>query len=199
MGPASPSMPGAGEPAVTVRPAAEADMLAVQAIYAEAVLHGLASFEEAPPTLDDMLARRAKVLGQGLPWLVAELDGRVAGYAYAASYRDRSGYRYTIEDSVYVAPDMQGRGVGRALLAALLERCNNDPWRQMVAVIGDSENKGSIALHESLGFRWRPWASSSAAGSIRCSCRSRWARAAIHCRNGTSAAAPPLSLHGRRI
>ena len=136
-----------------VRDATEADMAAVQTIYAEAVLHGLASFEEAPPTLDDMLARRAKVLGQGLPWLVAELDGRVAGYAYASSYRDRSGYRYTIEDSVYVAPDMQGRGVGRALLAALLERCNNGPWRQMVAVIGDYENKGSIALHESLGFR----------------------------------------------
>ena len=139
--------------AIRVRDATEADMAAVQVIYAEAVLHGLASFEEAPPTLDDMLARRAKVLGQGLPWLVAELDGRVAGYAYASSYRDRSGYRYTIEDSVYVAPDMQGRGVGRALLAALLERCNAGPWRQMVAVIGDSENRGSIALHESLGFR----------------------------------------------
>jgi phosphinothricin acetyltransferase len=128
-------------------------MAAVQAIYEEAVRYGLASFEEAPPALADMLARRAKVLGQGLPWLVAELDGRVAGYAYAASYRDRSGYRYTIEDSVYVADGMQGRGVGRALLAALLERCNAGPWRQMVAVIGDSENKGSIALHESLGFR----------------------------------------------
>lgn len=150
---ASPSMPGAGESAVTVRPAAEADMPAIQAIYAEAVLHGLASFEEVPPTLDDMLARRAKVLGQGLPWLVAELDGRVAGYSYASAYRDRSGYRYTIEDSVYVADGMQGRGAGRALLAALLERCNEGPWRQMVAVIGDSGNKGSVALHESLGFR----------------------------------------------
>lgn len=139
--------------AVTVRDATEADMEAVQVIYEEAVLHGLASFEEAPPTPDDMLARRAKVLGQGLPWLVAELDGRVAGYAYASSYRDRSGYRYTIEDSVYVAEDMRGRGVGRALLAVLLERCNAGPWRQMVAVIGDSDNKGSVALHESLGFR----------------------------------------------
>lgn len=150
---ASSSAPGGAERAVTVRDATEADMAAIQAIYAEAVLHGLASFEETPPTVDEMLSRRARVLDQGLPYLVAELEGRVAGYAYAASYRDRSGYRYTIEDSVYVAPDMQGRGVGRALLAALLERCNAGPWRQMVAVIGDSDNKGSIALHEGLGFR----------------------------------------------
>lgn len=138
---------------VTVRDATDADMAAVQTIYQAAVLHGLASFEEVPPTLDDMLARRAKVLGQDLPWLVAELDGRVAGYAYATAYRDRPGYRYTIEDSVYVADGMQGRGVGRALLAALLDRCEHGPWRQMVAVIGDSDNKGSVALHESLGFR----------------------------------------------
>lgn len=146
-------MPSGGTVTVTVRDATEADMAGVRAIYVEAVLHGLASFEEVPPSLDDMLARRAKVLGQGLPWLVAEMGGRIAGYAYASSYRERSGYRYTIEDSVYVATDMQGRGVGRALLAALLARCNVGPWRQMIAVIGDSENRGSIALHESLGFR----------------------------------------------
>lgn len=153
MGPASPSMPGAGEPAVTVRSAAEADMAAVQAIYAEAVLHGLASFEEVPPTLDDMLARRAGILALGLPWLAAELDGRVVGYAYATPHRARPAYRYTLEDSVYVADGMRGRGIGRALLAALIEACEAGPWRQMVAVIGDSANKGSIALHERVGFR----------------------------------------------
>lgn len=153
MRPDSSSAAGAGAPAVVVRGARESDMPAIQAIYSEAVLHGLASFEETPPTVTDMLARRARVLSLGLPYLAAEHDGRVVGYAYATGHRDRSGYRYTVEDSVYVAGGMRGRGVGRALLAALIAACEEGPWRQMVAVIGDSGNRGSIVLHENLGFR----------------------------------------------
>jgi len=125
----------------------------IQAIYAAAVLHGLASFEETPPTVGEMLTRRARVLELGLPWLTAERNGRVVGYAYATPHRDRPGYRHTVEDSVYVADGARRQGVGRALLAALVARCEAGRWRQMVAVIGDSGNAGSIALHESLGFR----------------------------------------------
>lgn len=138
---------------VVIRNAAEADLPAIQAIYAGQVLQGFASFEEEAPSVDDLLARLRDILAAGLPYLVAELDGRVVGYSYASSYRPRSGYRYTVEDSVYVAEGMQGRGVGRALLAELVARCETGPWRQMVAVIGDSANAGSIALHEGLGFR----------------------------------------------
>jgi L-amino acid N-acyltransferase YncA len=142
-----------GTRAVLVRDATEQDMAAIQAIYAQEVLHGLASFEEVPPSTADMLARRASVLGLGLPYLAAEMDGRVVGYSYATGYRPRPAYRHTIEDSVYVAEGMQGRGIGRALLSALIERCEAGPWRQMVAVIGNSGNAGSIALHRQLGFR----------------------------------------------
>lgn len=153
MTPASNSKTGAGERAVTVRPATEADMPAIQEIYAEAVLHGLASFEEIPPTVDEMLSRREGVLALGLPYLASEQGGRVVGYAYATPHRARPAYRYTLEDSVYVADGMRGQGVGRALLAALVEACEAGPWRQMVAVIGDSGNGGSIALHKRAGFR----------------------------------------------
>jgi len=153
MTPESSSPSGAGEPAVVVRDARESDMPVIQAIYAEAVLRGLASFEETPPTVEEMISRRARVLGLGLPYLAAERDGRVVGYAYATAYRDRSGYRYTVEDSVYVADGMRGQGIGHALLAALIAACEAGPWRQMIAVIGDSGNRGSIALHENLGFR----------------------------------------------
>lgn len=153
MVPVSPSTPGAGERTVIVRAAAEADMPAIQAIYAQAVLCGLGSFEETSPTADEMLSRRNGVIEHGLPYLAAELDGRVVGYAYATAYHARPGYRFTVEDSVYVADGMRGQGVGRALLTALVEVCEAGPWRQMIAVIGDSGNKGSVALHESLGFR----------------------------------------------
>ena len=138
---------------ITIRDATEADLPAVQSIYAHHVLHGLASFEETPPGVAEMAARRAAVLAQGLPYLAAETDGRVVGYAYAGAYRPRPAYRYAIEDSIYVADGMAGRGIGRALLAALIERCEAGPWRQMIAVIGDSGNAASIALHEALGFR----------------------------------------------
>jgi phosphinothricin acetyltransferase len=128
-------------------------MAAVQRIYAHHVLHGLASFEEAPPTLDDLLARRVAVLGSGLPYLVAEREGEVVGYSYATGFRPRPGYRHTIEDSVYVAEGRGGKGIGSTLLEALITRCEAGPWRQMIAVIGDSGNAGSIALHRRFGFR----------------------------------------------
>jgi len=139
--------------AVSVRDATEQDMAAIQAIYAQEVLHGLASFEEVPPTVDAMLARRTGVLDLGLPYLAAELAGEVVGYSYATEYRPRPAYRYTVEDSVYVAANAHGRGVGRALLSALIARCETGAWRQMVAVIGNTGNAGSIALHRQQGFR----------------------------------------------
>lgn len=142
------SRPGA----VLVRDARDDDMPAIRAIYAHHVQHGLGSFEEAPPPLEDMAARRASVLAAGLPWIVAEADGRVAGYAYAGPFRPRAAYRFTVEDSVYIAPDFARRGVGRALLAELIARCEAGPWRQMLAVIGDSGNEGSVGLHRALGF-----------------------------------------------
>ena len=139
-------------PAIIVHDANETDMSAVTAIYAKHVLHGLASFEEVPPSLDEMKSRRAGVLKLGLPYLVAELDGHIVGYSYATFYRARPAYRYTVEDSVYVDEGLQGRGIGTALLAELIARCEHGPWRQMLAVIGDSGNAASIALHRRMGF-----------------------------------------------
>ncbi|ADP71512.1 Phosphinothricin acetyltransferase [Rhodomicrobium vannielii ATCC 17100] len=138
--------------AVSVRDARECDMAAVHAIYAHHVLDGLASFEEVAPSVEEMAMRRESVLASGLPYLVAERGGAVVGYAYAGLYRLRSAYRYTIEDSVYVADGLRGCGIGSVLLAELLARCEAGPWRQMVAVIGDSGNAGSIALHKRMGF-----------------------------------------------
>lgn len=128
-------------------------MPAVEAIYRHHVLHGLASFEEVPPSLDELLTRRAAVLEIGLPYLVAVEGQAVVGYAYATRYRPRPAYRFSIEDSVYVADGLGGRGIGVALLGALIERCEAGPWRQMLAVIGNSENTASIALHTRLGFK----------------------------------------------
>lgn len=135
-----------------IRDAVEADMAAIQAIYAHHVLHGLATFEEVPPSVEDLDARRLAILAAGLPYLVAEDAGQVVGYCYAGIYRPRAAYRYTIEDSIYVANDQTGRGVGLALLGELIRRCEAGPWRQMLAVIGDSGNAGSIALHRRCGF-----------------------------------------------
>jgi phosphinothricin acetyltransferase len=137
---------------VLVRDAVDADMPAIQAIYAHHVLHGLATFEEVPPSVGEMAQRRAAVLNAGLPYLAAEVAGAVVGYAYATPYRPRPAYRHTIEDSIYVAHGLGGRGVGRALLCALVERCELGPWRQMLAVIGNSGNAGSIGVHRSCGF-----------------------------------------------
>ncbi|MDQ8730623.1 N-acetyltransferase family protein [Bradyrhizobium sp. LHD-71] len=152
------SPPAAAGPAqaragLVVRDAETVDMAAVQSIYAPHVRHGLATFEETPPSVDEMIARRAAVLAQGLPYLVGTIDGRVVGYCYAGPYRARPAYRHTIEDSIYIADGMIGRGVGTALLAALIARCEQGPWRQMLAVIGNSENAGSIALHARFGFQ----------------------------------------------
>jgi phosphinothricin acetyltransferase len=134
------------------RPATPVDLGAIHAIYAHHVLNGLASFEEVPPTPDEMRRRFDEVIGRGLPFLSLELDGAIAGYGYCAPYRARSAYRYALEDSVYVRPDMVGRGIGRALLSGLIGRCEALGYRQLVAVIGDSANTASIALHAGQGF-----------------------------------------------
>ena len=138
---------------MTVRSTEPRDAAALAEIYGHAVLHGVATFEEAPPPpSSEMEARWRKVVGYGLPHFVCERDGRVAGFAYAAPFRPRSAYRYTAEDTVYVHPDMQGRGVGRALLEAVVQRCAALGLRQLTAMIGDSGNAGSVALHRAVGF-----------------------------------------------
>ena len=135
-----------------VRPAAAQDLPAIQSIYAHHVLHGLASFEEVPPPVEEMRRRYEDVLAHGLPYLAAEDNGEVLGYGYCSLYRTRSAYRYTLEDSIYVKEGRQGRGVGKAVLGQLIERCTALNYRQIVAVIGDSANAASIRLHASLGF-----------------------------------------------
>ena len=136
---------------IQVRAANQADMAAVRDIYAHYVLHSLATFEETPPTLEDMLARRRASVDLGLPYLVAEGNKDILGFAYAALYRARPAYRFTIEDSVYVA-GLSGQGIGSALPGELIAACELGAWRQMIAVIGDSGNAGSIALHRRFGF-----------------------------------------------
>lgn len=135
-----------------IRDAEPEDMLAVQEIYAHHVLHGTASFEETPPSVHEMQKRRENILAAGMPYLVATLDDEVVGYSYASLYRPRAAYRYTLEDSIYLAPAHTGKGVGKALLAALIERCSQGPWRQMIAVIAGQDNRASIGLHQSQGF-----------------------------------------------
>lgn len=125
---------------------------AVQAIYAHYVRHSLATFEETVPTLEEMARRRCAIENAGNPFIVAKVGGRVAGYAYAGPFRARSAYRYTLENSIYVAPDATGKGLGKALLEALIARCQAQGCRQMLAVIGDSDNRASIRLHGKFGF-----------------------------------------------
>lgn len=127
-------------------------MAAVREIYTHYVLNSLATFEETPPALDEMLARRRASVEIGLPYLVAEAEGETVGFAYAAAYRPRPAYRFTIEDSVYVVDGERGRGIGSVLLGELIAACERGPWRQMLAVVGDSANAGSIALHRRFGF-----------------------------------------------
>lgn len=138
---------------VTIREAKDEDMAAIQAIYAFYVERTAHSFEEVPPSVEEMRRRRADIAALGLPYLVAEEDGEILGYTYARHFRERSAYRYTIEDSIYVAPFVTGRGIGKALVSALVDRCMALGYRQMIAVIGDSGNAGSIGLHRSMGFR----------------------------------------------
>ena len=155
---------------MAIRPTTPADAAALAEIYADAVLHGLGTFEEEPPSPAEMEARRARVTAFGLPHLVAEDAGRVLGFAYAAPFRMRPAYRYTAEDTVYVHPDAKGRGVGRELLAGVIGGCEARGLRQLLALVGDSGNTASIALHEAGGLHNAPaccprWATSTAGGS----------------------------------
>jgi len=138
--------------AVSVRPALASDIPAIAAIYRHHVLTGIASFETEPPEASEMLRRFEAVAALGLPYLVACIDGRLAGYAYAGLYRARRAYRYTVEDSVYVDQAYAGAGIGSRLLPALIAGCAQAGRRQMIAVIGDSANTASIRLHEKFGF-----------------------------------------------
>jgi phosphinothricin acetyltransferase len=137
---------------VPIRPATLADIPAITRIYAHAVKTGTASFELEPPSEADMSKRMQALLDGKFPYFVAELDGAVAGYAYASLYRTRPAYRFTVEDSVYVAPEAHRRGVGKALLEKLIDACTTLGFRQMIAVIGDSEQAASIGVHRSCGF-----------------------------------------------
>jgi phosphinothricin acetyltransferase len=136
---------------VSVRPATVDDLPAITAIYAHHVLHGTGTFETVPPDVAEMTRRFDEVRDRGLPWLVDD-DGGVRGYAYANWFRPRLAYRYFVEDSVYVAPEAVGRGIGRALLEALVDAATEAGARQMLAVIGDAENAASIGVHAALGF-----------------------------------------------
>ena len=137
---------------VLVRDATESDLAKVRSIYAWHVENGLASFEEVPPELAEIVRRWRDVRSRDLPYLVAELDREVVGYAYASPYRARSAYRFTVEDSVYLEQGTYGKGIGRALLCELIRRCERLGFAQMIAVIGDSANTASIGLHGALGF-----------------------------------------------
>src|SRR3982751_862657 len=133
-------MNDAGMSAVSTRPATPADIPAITAIYAHAVKHGTASFELEPPDEAEMARRMQSLLDGGYPYLVAEIDNALAGYAYAGPYRPRPAYRFSVEDSIYIDPHVQRRGVGRVLLQCLIEECERRGFRQMIAVIGDSAN-----------------------------------------------------------
>lgn len=136
----------------TIRPSTDADLSAITAIYAHHVLHGTGTFEIDPPSEADMAGRRADVLGRGLPWLVAEQDGLVLGFAYANWFKPRPAYRFSAEDSIYVADSARGMGLGRQLLAELIVQAEAAGVRKLLAVIGDSANAGSIGVHRALGF-----------------------------------------------
>ena len=137
---------------MTIRPSTDADLPAITAIYAHAVAHGTGTFELEAPDQAEMARRRDDVRQKGLPWLVAERQGVVLGYAYANHFRPRRAYRFCLEDSIYLAPEARSQGVGTVLLAELLARCEAAGARQMLAVIGDSQNLGSIGVHRRLGF-----------------------------------------------
>ena len=142
----------AGEDGMRLRPCDARDVASITAIYGREVTHGTASFELDPPDEAEMAARRATLIDGGNPYLVAEIEGAVAGYAYAGAYRARPAYRSSVENSVYVDARFRRRGVAQALLQALIEAAAARGFRQMIAVIGDSANLGSIALHEAAGF-----------------------------------------------
>jgi phosphinothricin acetyltransferase len=139
-------------PPVTIDSCEERHLAEITAIYAEAVIHGTASFELDPPSLADMAARWQALSTAGFPYLVSEIDGRVTGYAYAGAYRARPAYRSTVESSVYIQTGQRGRGIGRHLMLALIDRCETLGFRQLIANVGDSANVASLRLHQSVGF-----------------------------------------------
>ncbi|MDX5361462.1 MAG: N-acetyltransferase family protein [Alphaproteobacteria bacterium] len=181
-------MTASPSPALTIRPATKADVPDIAAIYAQHVVAGFGSFEEIPPSVDEMLRRFAALEAGGFPYLVATAGAAIAGYAYAGPYHHRSAYRFAVEDSVYVHPDMGGRGVGRALLTRLVAEAEARGFRQMIAVIGDSANTASIRLHAALGFEM--------AGTVRSVGfkRDRWLDIVIMQRTlGVGDSAPPAA------
>lgn len=135
-----------------IRPSTEADVPAITALYAHHVLHGTGTFEVDPPSETDMATRRADVLAKGLPYLVMEHEGQVVGFSYCNWFKPRPAYRFSAEDSIYMAPEAKGQGWGRALLAELGTRAEAVGVRKLIAVIGDSANAGSIGVHRSVGF-----------------------------------------------
>jgi phosphinothricin acetyltransferase len=135
-----------------IRPSSDADLDAITRIYTHHVLHGTGTFETTPPTTTEMAARRADVLSKGLPWLVVEENGVVLGFAYGNWFKPRPAYRFSVEDSIYLAPEASGKGLGRALLAELLAALERAGVRRVMAVIGDTANLGSIGVHRALGF-----------------------------------------------
>jgi phosphinothricin acetyltransferase len=138
---------------LSLRPSSEADVPAITAIYAHHVTHGTGTFETTPPTEADMAARRADVLAKGLPYLVAELDGRVLGFAYCQWFKPRPAYRFSAEDSIYLDPDAAGQRIGNKLLTELTKQAEAAGIRKLIAVIGDSANARSIGVHRAVGFR----------------------------------------------
>jgi L-amino acid N-acyltransferase YncA len=135
-----------------IRPSRDADLSAITAIYAHHVLHGTGTFETTPPTEAEMAQRQADVAGRGLPWLVLEDEGQVLGYTYCQWFKPRPAYRFSAEDSIYLAPQASGRGLGRLLLQALCEEAQARGVRKLIAVIGDSGNAASIGVHTAAGF-----------------------------------------------
>ncbi|HNW01028.1 MAG TPA: N-acetyltransferase family protein [Burkholderiaceae bacterium] len=135
-----------------IRPSRDEDIAAITAIYAHHVLNGTGTFEIDPPSVADMTSRRADVLSKGLPYIVAEEAGQVIGYAYCTWFKPRPAYRFSAEDSIYLAPGVHGKGIGRALLAELAAQAERVGIRKLIAVIGDSSNAGSVGVHRSLGF-----------------------------------------------
>jgi L-amino acid N-acyltransferase YncA len=136
-----------------IRPSTDADLPAITAIYAHHVLNGTGTFEVDPPSVDDMRGRHDDVLSKGLPWLVSVQDDKVVGYAYCNWFKPRPAYRFSAEDSIYLSPEAAGKGMGRTLLAELMVQAQRVGVRKLIAVIGDSANAGSIAVHTSAGFQ----------------------------------------------
>jgi phosphinothricin acetyltransferase len=140
-------------PNVLIRASVDSDVPAITEIYRHHVLHGTGSFEIVPPDESEMRGRREKILRAGCPWLVAEMQGDVVGYAYAGPFHTREAYRFTLEDSIYVKHGSSGQGVGGRLLEKLIEACRKSSYKKIVALIGDSANVGSIRIHERCGFQ----------------------------------------------